>query len=76
MWVEENRSQSTEYIDGEKEFPCLHRETAAQLFQHNYKNNEKHFLCNDFIMGQMLVFVLFCFVLCPELLLDLTKTAF
>ena len=57
--MEEHRNQRTEYTGGEKEFLYLPYDSPANLLQHDYKNNEDLFLCNDFITGQILV-LFFC----------------
>ena len=57
--MEEQRSQRTENTGGEKEFLYLPNDSAANLLQHDYKNDEELFLCSDLVIGQILV-LLFC----------------
>lgn len=45
--MEEQRSQRTENTGGEKEFLYLPNDSAANLLQHDYKNDEELFLCSD-----------------------------
>lgn len=53
--MEDHRSQGTENTGGGKEFLYLLYDSAANLLQRDYKNNEELFLCSDFVIGQIRV---------------------